>query len=52
MMLHLVARLKGAASARLAQLATEYDPQPPFGSIDWSSVDGVLARMPGAPRAI
>ena len=36
LMLHLVARFKSQASAKLAQLATEYDPQPPFGGIDWS----------------
>jgi transcriptional regulator GlxA family with amidase domain len=52
MMLHLVAKLKGEAGARLAQLATEYGPQPPFGGIDWSKMDGALARMTEAPRAI
>jgi transcriptional regulator GlxA family with amidase domain len=36
LMLHLVARFKSESSAKLAQLATEYDPQPPFGGIDWS----------------
>jgi transcriptional regulator GlxA family with amidase domain len=36
LMLHLVARFKSESSARLAQLTTEYDPQPPFGGIDWS----------------
>jgi transcriptional regulator GlxA family with amidase domain len=36
LMLHLVARFKSQASAKLAQLATEYDPQPPLGGIDWS----------------
>ena len=50
MMLYLVARLKSGSGARLAQLAAEYDPQPPFGGIDRSSVDGDLARMLGAPR--
>ncbi len=52
MMLYLVARLHNESGAKLAQLATEYDPQPPFGSIDWSSMDGDLARMLGAPRDI
>ena len=50
MTLYLVARLKGRSSARLAQLTAEYDPQPPFGGIDRSSVDGGLAGMLGAPR--
>ena len=36
LMLHLVARFKNESSAMLAQLTTEYDPQPPFGGIDWS----------------
>ena len=52
MMLHLVARLKNKSRARLAQLFVEYDPQPPFGGIDWSSVDGDLAGMLAAPRGI
>ncbi len=52
MMLHLVARLKNKSRARLAQLFVEYDPRPPFGGIDWSSVDGDLAGMLGAPRGI
>ena len=52
MMLYLVSRLKGESGARLAQLATEYDPEPPFGGIDRSSADGDLARMLGAPRGI
>lgn len=52
MMLYLVARLKSKASAKLTQLAIEYDPQPPFGGIDWSRVDGDLARMLEAPRRI
>ena len=52
MMLHLVARLTSESRARLAQLVVEYDPRPPFGGIDWSSVDGDLAGMLGAPRGI
>jgi transcriptional regulator GlxA family with amidase domain len=44
-MLHLVARFKSEASAKLAQLATEYDPQPPFGGIDRTRADGELARL-------
>ena len=52
MMLHLVARLTSKSRARLVQLVVEYDPQPPFGGIDWSGVDGDLAAMLGAPRGI
>ena len=52
LMLHLVARLTSASRAKLAQLATEYDPQPPFGGLDWRSVDSDLAGMLGAPRGI
>jgi transcriptional regulator GlxA family with amidase domain len=52
MLLHLVARLTSKSRARLVQLVVEYDPQPPFGGIDWSSVDGDLAGMLGAPRGI
>ena len=52
MMLHLVARLKGESRARLAQIVAEYDPQPPFGGIDWRSADRELAGMLGAPRGI
>jgi transcriptional regulator GlxA family with amidase domain len=43
MMLYLVARHTNESSARLAQLATEYDPQPPFGGIDWRDVDSDAA---------
>ena len=42
-MLHLVARHKGVAAAKLAQLATEYDPDPPFGG---------LAPSPPPPAAV
>jgi transcriptional regulator GlxA family with amidase domain len=38
LMLHLVARSKNESSAKLAQLFTEYDPQPPFGGIDSSLI--------------
>jgi transcriptional regulator GlxA family with amidase domain len=37
-MLHLVARFNSESAAKLAQLGTEYDPQPPFSGIDWTSV--------------
>jgi transcriptional regulator GlxA family with amidase domain len=39
MALALVARLTDEATARLVQLAIEYDPHPPFGGIDWNHVD-------------
>ena len=48
-MLYLVSRFKGESGAKLAQLTAEYDPQPPFGGIDRSNVDGDLARRLGAP---
>jgi transcriptional regulator GlxA family with amidase domain len=49
-MLHLVSLFKGQAGARLAQLATEYDPDPPFGGIDWSRVDADAATaVPPGP---
>jgi transcriptional regulator GlxA family with amidase domain len=43
--LHLVARLTDEATARRVQLALDYDPQPPFGGIDW-------AHIPPLPRAM
>jgi transcriptional regulator GlxA family with amidase domain len=39
MALALVARLTDEPTARMVQLWIEYDPQPPFGGIDWSQVD-------------
>jgi transcriptional regulator GlxA family with amidase domain len=45
MALYLVARLTDEATARRVQLALDYDPQPPFGRIDWDHV-------PLAPRAV
>ena len=39
MALALVARLTDEATARMVQVAIEYDPHPPFGGIDWSQVD-------------
>jgi transcriptional regulator GlxA family with amidase domain len=47
-MLHWTARLKSASRARLAQLAMEYDPQPPF-TIDRQRGDpGLAAWLRGA----
>jgi transcriptional regulator GlxA family with amidase domain len=37
--LHLAGRLTNEDTARLVQLRIEYDPEPPFGPIDWSKVD-------------
>jgi transcriptional regulator GlxA family with amidase domain len=39
MAIYLAARLTNEATARMIQLAIEYDPQPPFGGIDWSQAD-------------
>ena len=36
--LYLVARLTDEATARRVQRALDYDPQPPFGPIDWANV--------------
>ncbi|MGW0752797.1 DJ-1/PfpI family protein [Streptomyces sp. NPDC002587] len=40
MALHLVGRLAGDEVARMVQLFIEYDPEPPFGPIDWTAADG------------
>lgn len=46
MALMLVARLTDKATAERIQLSIEYDPQPPFGRIDWSRVgDAELQRQ-------
>jgi transcriptional regulator GlxA family with amidase domain len=39
-MLQLVAKLKNEVAAKRIQTLIEYDPQPPFGAIDWSEADG------------
>ncbi len=39
MALHLVARLAGEDVARTVQAVVEYDPEPPFGPLDWERVD-------------
>jgi transcriptional regulator GlxA family with amidase domain len=43
--LHLAAQLTDEATARRVQRAVDYDPQPPFGAIDW-------AHLPPQPRAM
>jgi transcriptional regulator GlxA family with amidase domain len=44
MALHLVAKLTDEATGRRVQLAMDYDPQPPFGPIDWEH-PGLLPRL-------
>jgi transcriptional regulator GlxA family with amidase domain len=39
--LRLVAKLRGEAAAKRAEMIIEYDPQPPFGAIDWGEADGL-----------
>ncbi|WP_328786424.1 MULTISPECIES: DJ-1/PfpI family protein [unclassified Streptomyces] len=39
MALHLVGRLAGEEVARMVQLFIEYDPEPPFGPIDWTPAE-------------
>jgi transcriptional regulator GlxA family with amidase domain len=41
--LYLVSRLTDETTARRVQAAIDYDPQPPFGRIDWAHV-GILPR--------
>ncbi len=43
MALALAARLTDETTARLLQAGIEYDPQPPFGGIDWGLVNGPAA---------
>jgi len=38
--LKLVAKLGGEAAAKRAEMIIEYDPQPPFGAIDWGEAEG------------
>jgi transcriptional regulator GlxA family with amidase domain len=38
--LELAARLTSEAAARRMQLMIEYDPEPPFGTVDWDEADG------------
>ena len=46
MALSLVGKLRGERSERWAQLLIEYDPQPPFGGIDWSGTgSGALSPL-------
>jgi hypothetical protein len=51
MALYLSAKLVNEQLARDSQLVIEYDPQPPFGGIDWRQVDRD-ARVPSITRLI
>ena len=44
MALYLISKLTDEATARRVQLALDYDPQPPFGGIDWPNVP-LLPRL-------
>jgi transcriptional regulator GlxA family with amidase domain len=44
MALALVARLTDEPTARMVQLWIEYDPQPPFGGINWDQIDRDMAE--------
>ncbi|ALG10693.1 DJ-1/PfpI family protein [Kibdelosporangium phytohabitans] len=46
--LYLVARLAGQDAARIAQFGAEYDPEPPFGPLDWDAAPRELF----APAAV
>ena len=50
--LHLVGKHKNERSARQVQLWVEYDPQPPFGNVEWSGAgDDALASLLTQQRA-
>jgi transcriptional regulator GlxA family with amidase domain len=50
--LELAAKLTSEAAAKRAQYMIEYDPEPPFGGLDWSEANGDgLARMLDEHRA-
>jgi hypothetical protein len=42
--LRLASRLASDEMSRVVQLAIEYDPRPPLGGIDWSTVDRDMLR--------
>jgi transcriptional regulator GlxA family with amidase domain len=48
MALHLAARLTDEATARKVQLAIDYDPQPPYGGIDYADIPAVPRAARGA----
>jgi transcriptional regulator GlxA family with amidase domain len=45
----LVSRLLGLKIAKQVQISAEWDPKPPFGSLDWSKVIGNPPFPPAAP---
>jgi transcriptional regulator GlxA family with amidase domain len=47
MALHLAARLTDEATARRVQRAVDYDPQPPFGGIDYDRIQPLPRAMRG-----
>jgi transcriptional regulator GlxA family with amidase domain len=48
MALHLAARLIDEATARRVQLAIDYDPQPPYGGIDYGHIPPLARAMRAA----
>jgi transcriptional regulator GlxA family with amidase domain len=52
MALYLVSRLTDEATARRVQLALDYDPQPPFGRIDWAHVPRLPRLVRGGIRLV
>lgn len=56
--LKLVSQLAGESNARMLQLMAEYDPQPPFGAVDWQAKNGrdpfplPQAEMDGVRKAL
>jgi transcriptional regulator GlxA family with amidase domain len=51
-MLELVAKLTSEGMAKRTQLVIEYDPQPPFGGVDWGQANGdELGHTLGRHRA-
>lgn len=46
MALYLLSKMADLATVRFHQLWAEYDPQPPFGSINWNEADGKLLARP------
>ena len=46
----LAARLTDERTARRVQLALDYDPQPPYGRIDWAHVSFLPRLMRGGIR--
>jgi transcriptional regulator GlxA family with amidase domain len=50
MSLYLVSRLTDETTARRVQVALDYDPDPPFGGIDWSNVPLVPRLVRGGIR--